>query len=319
MGGGRRSPRADRAQRSLTRHVQPRRQGLPARHLAARGSVAHALTALDAVITLGSPEPASRFIDLTGAVADMPRAEIARLLDGPAGRALLAWRQHPRRAVTFTVGSRATTHLRHEHKYSHYGVEPARRFYFRTEPDTPTGAVAANLAELEAELARCDGAPSRHEAPAQWSNRCAWRSSPRSRTGTPAEPRPPQPWPATATRSPHRPVAELTDNHNGARGVMHAMLADRAEQGLDEPAMSAAADYQQVSSCRHIQQYPGRVALHHLRDYRDRLCRAGHFGDGVGENLGGVLLEIEAGRRGYWIPVGGRELPCDDRFQRPRR
>jgi hypothetical protein len=80
---------------------------------------------------------------------------------------VLAWRQHPREAVAFTIGSRATPHLRHEHKYGRYGLEPARSFHFRTEPDTPTGAVAANLAELEAELARCDEGVLRHHCPSQ--------------------------------------------------------------------------------------------------------------------------------------------------------
>jgi len=126
---------------------------------------ADALAALDAVITPGSPDPASQFVDLAAAVADTSRAEIARLLDGPPGRAVLAWRQHPHRAVAFTIGSRATRHLRHEHKYGQHGVEPARQFHFRTEPDMPTGAVAANLAELEAELARCDEGVLRHHCP----------------------------------------------------------------------------------------------------------------------------------------------------------
>lgn len=48
---------------------------------------ADALAALDAVITLGSPDPASQFVDLAAAIADMSRPEIARLLDGPPGRA----------------------------------------------------------------------------------------------------------------------------------------------------------------------------------------------------------------------------------------
>ena len=126
---------------------------------------ADALLALDAVIALGSPDPASPLVDLTAAVADMPRAEIARLLTGPNGRAVLAWRQRPREAVAFTLGPRITPHLRHEHKYGRSGVEPARRFHFRTEPDTPTGAIAANLAELQAELASCDGGVLRHHCP----------------------------------------------------------------------------------------------------------------------------------------------------------
>ena len=126
---------------------------------------ADALAALDVVIALGSPHPDEQLVDLTAAVADMPRAEIARLLDGPVGRAVLAWRQQPGEAVAFTLGRRSTPHLRHEHKYGHAGVEPAHRFHFRAEPDIPTGAIAANLADLEAELVRCNGGVLRHHCP----------------------------------------------------------------------------------------------------------------------------------------------------------
>ena len=126
---------------------------------------ADALASLDAVLTLGSPDPGSAFVDLTAAVAGMPRADIARLLDGPPGRAVLAWRQHPRQPAAFTTGTRTTTHLRHEHKYDQGGVEPAHQFHFRTEPGTPTGAVAANLTQLETELAQCDEGVLRHHCP----------------------------------------------------------------------------------------------------------------------------------------------------------
>jgi len=126
---------------------------------------AHALASLDAVLALGSPGPGGAFVDLTAAVAGMPRADIARLLDGPPGRAVLAWRQHPRQPAAFSIGARVTPHLRHEHKYDQAGVEPARQFRFCTEPGTPTGAVAANLTQLEAELARCDEAVLRHHCP----------------------------------------------------------------------------------------------------------------------------------------------------------
>jgi len=50
-------------------------------------------------------------------------------------------------------------------KYDQTGVEPARRFQFRTEPGAPTGAVAANLAELEAELSGCGEGVLRHHCP----------------------------------------------------------------------------------------------------------------------------------------------------------
>ena len=45
------------------------------------------------------------------------------------------------------------------------GVDLVRRFYFRTVPDASTGAVGANLGELEAELARCDRGVLRHHCP----------------------------------------------------------------------------------------------------------------------------------------------------------
>jgi hypothetical protein len=67
--------------------------------------------------------------------------------------------------VAFTVGARSTPHLRHEHKYEHCGVDREHRFYFRTEADTLTGAVAANLAELEDQLIRCERGVLRHHCP----------------------------------------------------------------------------------------------------------------------------------------------------------
>jgi len=126
---------------------------------------ADALASLDVVLALGSPSPDSTFVDLTAAVAGMPRADIARALDGPSGRAVLAWRQRPRQLVAFTVGTRATPHLRHEHKYDQAGVEAARWFHFRTAPGTLSGAVAANLSQLETELAGCDESVLRHHCP----------------------------------------------------------------------------------------------------------------------------------------------------------
>jgi len=133
---------------------------------------ADALASLDAVIALGSPDPAPDVVELTAAVADAPRAEIAKLLVGPTGRGVLAWRARPGQPAPFTVGPRSTHHLRHERKYDQAGVEPARQFYFRTEPDTLTGAVAANVAELEAGLVVCNQGVLRHHCPAndfsQW-------------------------------------------------------------------------------------------------------------------------------------------------------
>ena len=125
---------------------------------------AEALLALDAMIVLSSARPDSRFVDITAAVADMPRAEIARLLT--AGRRCgAAWRQLPRPGGG--VHPRAPDHTPSAPRArdGRVGVEPARRFYFKTGPDTATGAVAANLDELEAELGRCDRGVLRHHCP----------------------------------------------------------------------------------------------------------------------------------------------------------
>ena len=48
---------------------------------------AESLAALDVVIALASPQPQDQLVDIAAAVADMPRAEMARLLAGPTGRA----------------------------------------------------------------------------------------------------------------------------------------------------------------------------------------------------------------------------------------
>lgn len=124
-----------------------------------------ALVALDVVIALGSPHPASQLVNVTAAVANMPRAQIARLLEGPLGRAVLAWRQRPGQATAFSLGPRITPHLRHEHKYDLANVESGHWFHFRIEPDTPTGVTVGNLSALESELVRCDRGVLRHHCP----------------------------------------------------------------------------------------------------------------------------------------------------------
>jgi hypothetical protein len=75
---------------------------------------------------------------------------------------VLAHREHPGAPVAFHLGARTTAHLRHEHKYGYRGVAAERRFYFHAADGAATGAVATNLADLEAELDRCDRAVVRH-------------------------------------------------------------------------------------------------------------------------------------------------------------
>ncbi|HWD07794.1 MAG TPA: HAD hydrolase family protein [Actinomycetota bacterium] len=123
------------------------------------------LASFDAVIGLAGPHPSRGLVDVTAAVADLPRAVAAQLLTGSRGSAVLADRHSPEHARVFKIRQRVTPHLRHEHKYCLIGVEPARRFYFRDGTDQLTGAVAGNLIELQAELDRCSGDVLRHHCP----------------------------------------------------------------------------------------------------------------------------------------------------------
>jgi len=119
----------------------------------------------DGTLADGPVKPDTRACCATATPPSSSTCPTSTPIDGPPGRAVLAWRQHPRQPAAFTIGARATAYPRHEHKYDQAGVEPSHRFHFRTEPGTPTGAVAANLADLEAELAGCDESVLRHHCP----------------------------------------------------------------------------------------------------------------------------------------------------------
>ena len=67
----------------------------------------------------------------------------------------------------------------------------------------------------------------------------------------------------------HRFGSRITTTGHG--GVVDAVLADRAEQGLGESAVPAAADNQQLGSRRRGQQHPCSVALGHRGSDLDRL------------------------------------------------
>jgi hydroxymethylpyrimidine pyrophosphatase-like HAD family hydrolase len=127
---------------------------------------ADAIAGIDAVVALATPQPAGPVVDLTAAVADLPRATVAGLLNhAPAGDAVLADRSRPRQAVVFTPAARVTAHHRHAHKYRVFRVAAAERFHFRSEGNAATGASAGNLHELRIELGRCDRGVLRHHCP----------------------------------------------------------------------------------------------------------------------------------------------------------
>jgi hypothetical protein len=62
----------------------------------------------------------------------------------------------------------------------------------------------------------------------------------------------------------------VADHDHGAGCVLHAVLADRAEQRFSEAAVPAAARHEQIGTAAGIEQYPGGVALSDLGCVRSR-------------------------------------------------
>jgi len=117
-----------------------------------------ALLAIDVLIAMPG-DPADGTAGLIAAVGAMTHPAAAALIRqaGP-GQAVLADREHPGTAVVFSIAPRETPHMRHWHKYSSGNLRPDRRFYFRYDWDTLTGATAGNAGELERELRACEDA-----------------------------------------------------------------------------------------------------------------------------------------------------------------
>ncbi len=182
---------------------------------------ADALVALNAVITLGSARPDSRFVDITAALADMPRAEIARLLAGrpaarcwpggsaPAGR----WRSPSGPGPHPICGTRTSTAIPASNPPagSTSGPDPTplpwrspptwtnwkpssavatRACCVTTAPATtsPAGSPASSATSASPATSPPPRPPSRPTATPRLSSRFAWRSSPRSRPAAQAEP-----------------------------------------------------------------------------------------------------------------------------------
>ncbi len=117
-----------------------------------------ALLAVDVLIAMPG-DPGGGTTDLIAAAGTMTHAAAAALITqaGP-GQAVLVDRQHPGAGVVFSIGDRETPHMRHWHKYSNGSLRPDRRFYFRRDWDTLTGATAGNAGELQDELRACQDA-----------------------------------------------------------------------------------------------------------------------------------------------------------------
>ena len=113
-------------------------------------------------MALGAAHPDPALVDITAAVAGVPRTRAARLLTGASGQAFLAWRDRPGRLTLFTPGPRITAHHRHHHKYAVGRLSPDRRFYFRDSADQLTGQTAGSIADLETVLVACRRSVLRH-------------------------------------------------------------------------------------------------------------------------------------------------------------
>ena len=94
----------------------------------------------------GAPEALQHVAETTG----RPTDELQELLGTQRGRALLVATDGQAAPVAFTVGQRATGHVRHWHKYIDATLPERLRFYFRA-----SDRVAANLREFHRHLRAC--------------------------------------------------------------------------------------------------------------------------------------------------------------------
>jgi hydroxymethylpyrimidine pyrophosphatase-like HAD family hydrolase len=115
-----------------------------------------ALLSVDVIVALPG-DHAARTAELVAAVGAMPRGVAAALLQaaGP-GQAVLVDRACPGTGTVFAIARRETAHMRHWHKYSAGQLRADRRFHFRSDWDTATGATAGSIGELAHELTVCD-------------------------------------------------------------------------------------------------------------------------------------------------------------------
>lgn len=95
-------------------------------------------------------ETAEILSDLTGASAGHIDEALARL---ESGEALLAHRGQPD-LVRYRVGSRSTTHVRHQRKYADGSLPPSRGFHFRLGPDHRHEA--SSVRDFHGSLQACD-------------------------------------------------------------------------------------------------------------------------------------------------------------------
>jgi diacylglycerol O-acyltransferase / wax synthase len=122
--------------------------------------------------------------------------------------------------------------------------------------------------------------------------------------------------PGCGTSGPSRPEANAAlfmlaaHDDDRARRVMHAVLADRAEQGLGQAAVPPAAHHEQVCSLGRRNQRRTGASLRHMRADLDLGVDHAHLGDRLGEDDPGVVLVVGQVRdrehSGGWRDLPGR-------------
>jgi hydroxymethylpyrimidine pyrophosphatase-like HAD family hydrolase len=86
-----------------------------------------------------------------------------RLLHEQRGEAVLTPVHDGGPATTVRIAARATSHVRHHHKYTDADLPSGRGFHFRTDHGR-TGVVATNLRQFLTAIQQCDPAVIRHHA-----------------------------------------------------------------------------------------------------------------------------------------------------------
>lgn len=128
-----------------------------------------ALLRVDVIVAVGGASDTDPIVDLVAAGGGMSHEMASGLLaSAGSGRAVLVDRREP--GLVFTLGPRATAHVRHWHKYAMGRLPAERRFYFRNDWDNAAGITAANIEELEHRLRSCsEGIIAHHCAHADFS------------------------------------------------------------------------------------------------------------------------------------------------------
>ena len=85
----------------------------------------------------------------------------------------------------------------------------------------------------------------------------------------------------------------VPQDQNGTGSVVHAVLADRAEQHSGEPAVSPAADHEQVGTLGRAHQHVRGVPLDHQRLDHHVGRDAADLGERLEQDLARVTFEVD--------------------------